>query len=206
MRTLAAQVREFKLAAGQHLAEKPSLPPDEVVDFCLGLIDEERRELEDAFGVCVPGGSVAEVADAICDLLYVMTGLGLAMGLPLPELMDEVQRANMAKFGPGSHKDPATGKQLKPPGWTPPDIEGVLTRSAAQQTEQAQETHVSDQPPFPVGPATVKRLSNGWVTAQDVYHELSFMDLNGDWTFYIDRIMEAAAQGKVRVVRTGEPG
>jgi hypothetical protein len=37
----------------------------------------------------------------------------------------EVHRANMAKVG--GPKSP-TGKQLKPPGWTPPDIFGELKR------------------------------------------------------------------------------
>lgn len=123
MKKLAEQVEEFMKAAGQPVGKKPGDIINRNVELGLALIREEFRELQDA----VFEGPLEAVADAIGDLLYVVTWNGLAWGFPLQELMDEIQRANMAKFGPGSYKD-ENGKVRKPPGWTPPDIKGVLAR------------------------------------------------------------------------------
>jgi predicted HAD superfamily Cof-like phosphohydrolase len=84
------------------------------------------------------------IADGIADLIYVAVGAALAYGIPLERVWAEVQRSNMAKFhrcsacdGAGCDacagtgfvavKD-AGGKVQKPPGWTPPDIAGVLQK------------------------------------------------------------------------------
>jgi len=68
---------------------------------------------------------LAEVADALLDLLYVTMGAGITWGFPMWQLMDEVQRANMAKVGPGSRRR-EDGKVLKPEGWQPPDLVKVM--------------------------------------------------------------------------------
>jgi predicted HAD superfamily Cof-like phosphohydrolase len=63
--------------------------------------------------------------DGLVDLLYVVIGTAVAAGVDLDPFWVEVQRANMAKAGgPVS----ASGKRLKPEGWTAPDIAGVLDR------------------------------------------------------------------------------
>ena len=66
------------------------------------------------------------VLDALCDLLYVIIGAAVTWGLPLPQAFDEVHRANMQKSTGEVRPD---GKRLKPPGFKPPDIAGVLTRA-----------------------------------------------------------------------------
>ncbi len=51
-------------------------------------------------------------------------------GVPLDAVFAEVHRTNMAKLnGDGEPIYRDDGKVLKPPGWTPPDIEGVLQRA-----------------------------------------------------------------------------
>lgn len=69
-----------------------------------------------------------EMIDALCDILYVTFGAAVAMGVDLDPFFAEVQRANMAKAGGPVRED---GKRLKPPGWTPPDIKGLLDRLRA---------------------------------------------------------------------------
>jgi predicted HAD superfamily Cof-like phosphohydrolase len=74
---------------------------------------------------------MVEVADGIIDSIYVLVGMGLELGLPLEALWNEVQRSNMAKAieqpdGTFKVMRRADGKVLKPEGWTPPDIAGVL--------------------------------------------------------------------------------
>lgn len=73
-----------------------------------------------------------EVADALADMSVVTIGSAVAWGVPLPEVWDEVHSSNMAKLGGPIRSD---GKQLKPPGWTPPDVAGVLQRVANECRE-----------------------------------------------------------------------
>jgi predicted HAD superfamily Cof-like phosphohydrolase len=69
---------------------------------------------------------MVEVADACGDIDYVVEGARLAFGINGKPIADEVQRTNMAKFGPGSWVRESDGKQMKPPGWEPPDIAKLL--------------------------------------------------------------------------------
>ena len=46
-------------------------------------------------------------------------------GIDIRPIWDEVHRTNMAKEGGGSRTD---GKIMKPAGWQPPDIAGLLAR------------------------------------------------------------------------------
>jgi predicted HAD superfamily Cof-like phosphohydrolase len=117
-------VRQFHRAAGVYTSEEPSLDvPTEVRELRLRLISEELEELRAA----LDADDLAAVADAIADLLYVAYGAALAFGIPIDEVFAEVHRANLAKLesigGPHERDD---GKVLKPDGWMPPDIEGVL--------------------------------------------------------------------------------
>lgn len=142
MKTLHNQVKEFILAGEQLPADSmnnPDIPDDKVTRLGVQLIDEEFHELRVAIGDARMSQEMSRselpidekielltnVADAIGDLLYVAAWNGLAWGLPMPAILDEIQRSNMAKFGEGSWKD-ETGKVRKPPGWTPPDIAGII--------------------------------------------------------------------------------
>ncbi len=64
--------------------------------------------------------------DAIVDLLVVTYGAACAMGLDLDPFWDEVYRANCDKAAGPLRAD---GKRLKPEGWRPPDVAGVLRRA-----------------------------------------------------------------------------
>jgi predicted HAD superfamily Cof-like phosphohydrolase len=66
-----------------------------------------------------------EMIDALCDVLYVTYGSFVEMGVNAEPFYDEVHRSNMAKVGGETRSD---GKRLKPPGWTKPDIKGLLTK------------------------------------------------------------------------------
>jgi predicted HAD superfamily Cof-like phosphohydrolase len=149
MRRLHEQVRDFMHEAGQAWSRIPDFPSVETIDLGLKLIGEEWEELQDAVAdVPVPVNTpippeekrkiMAAVADAIGDLLYVVTWNGLAWGFPMPEIMEEIQRANMAKFGPGSWKD-ETGKVRKPPDWQPPNIEQFMERTGPEFSAESQE-------------------------------------------------------------------
>jgi predicted HAD superfamily Cof-like phosphohydrolase len=52
----------------------------------------------------------------------------------LNEVFEEVHRSNMAKLVDGKPLKRADGKVIKPEGWTPPDIEGVIKKQHENNT------------------------------------------------------------------------
>lgn len=120
---MAADVSAFhrKFGCDKDNRTTPGNPRKGVGDLRFRLVQEEFGELAIAHG----DGDVAEVADALADLIYVAIGMALAYGIDLRPVWREVHRSNMAKSGGGTRED---GKILKPEGWTPPDIAGVLRR------------------------------------------------------------------------------
>lgn len=79
-----------------------------------------------------------EAIDGLCDVVVIAYGTAEAIGIDLEPFFDEVHRSNMAKKG----GPVVEGKLLKPPGWTPPDIAGVL-RDVKNIHEQVQQ-HFGD--------------------------------------------------------------
>lgn len=86
------------------------------------LIKEELNEMESAYF----NHDVVEFADAVADLLYVVYGMGDAVGLPVDKLFAEVHRSNMSKSGPEGPIYRADGKVLKGPQFSPPNIKDIL--------------------------------------------------------------------------------
>lgn len=69
--------------------------------------------------------SLVGAIDGLCDLLATVYGAAVTFGVDLAPFWEEVHRTNLAKAGGPKRAD---GKRLKPEGWEPPDIEGVLER------------------------------------------------------------------------------
>lgn len=64
-----------------------------LVKLRIDLIQEELDELKEA----CDQKDMVEVADALCDILYVTYGAGHAFGLDLDTMFNEVQESNMTK-------------------------------------------------------------------------------------------------------------
>jgi NTP pyrophosphatase (non-canonical NTP hydrolase) len=91
----------------------------------LKLMREELDETAEA----MLRKDMKETADGLADLMYVVLGTAVELGINMAPVFAEVHRSNMAKLG--ADGKPITrddGKTLKPDGWTPPDIEGVLLK------------------------------------------------------------------------------
>jgi len=150
--TIRDQVEAFCHAAGHPVREVPQTPPEDEIRLRTGLVVEEFFEFlqalypqfeEDANKKAVlfrvsealkymqPQPDLVAVADAMADLDYVVEGTRLAFGINGAPIAEEVQRSNMEKFGPGSWKR-EDGKQMKPPDWQAPDIEGELRKQGWQ--------------------------------------------------------------------------
>ncbi len=124
VRALRAAHRAWRLP----MPDEPTLDlPTEVREIRCALIEEEAAELRAA----LEASDIVEVADAIADLLYVVYGAAVTFGIPIDAVFAEVHRSNMTKLGPdGAPIYRADGKVLKGPDFEPPDILGILTRSA----------------------------------------------------------------------------
>lgn len=116
-------VKCFHLRFGAPISPRPTMLDTQARMRRLALIGEEYRELTEALGA----EDLVEAADAIADLLYVVYGTAVEMGLPADKLVSEVHRSNMTKLGEdGKPILRSDGKILKGPNYEPPDIRGVL--------------------------------------------------------------------------------
>ena len=126
MRGVLRDVAEFHRATDCPVMRQPVWPEDRI-DLRVELITEEmEKELFPA----IEERNMEGTADGIADSVYVLAGTMLEFGYPA-EVWDEVQQANMRKVDPetGKVRRREDGKILKPEGWTPPDIKGVLEES-----------------------------------------------------------------------------
>lgn len=89
------QVAEFHKTFKHPVLAKPQIPSKERCQLRVSLIAEELKELEQA----IKDNDLVEVADALCDIQYVLSGAVLEFGLgeKFVELFEEVQRSNMSK-------------------------------------------------------------------------------------------------------------
>lgn len=68
---------------------------------------------------------IVEVVDGCADISVVTIGTLVAFGIADRPIIEAVDAANLAKFGPGGHRR-ADGKWIKPPDWVAPDIAGLI--------------------------------------------------------------------------------
>ena len=89
------QVAEFHKTFNAPILDTPQIPSKERCELRVSLLQEELNELQDA----INDNDLVEIADALCDLQYVLSGAVLEFGLgeKFPALFNEVQRSNMSK-------------------------------------------------------------------------------------------------------------
>lgn len=89
------QVAEFHKTFQHPVLQEPTIPDEKRCKLRVSLIAEELKELEEA----IENNDLVEVADALCDIQYVLSGAILEFGLAdkFKALFDEVQRSNMSK-------------------------------------------------------------------------------------------------------------
>ena len=89
------QVAEFHQTFKHPILPQPQIPLPERSALRVSLLAEELKELEEA----IAEKDLVAVADALCDLQYVLSGAVLEFGLGerFRALFDEVQRSNMSK-------------------------------------------------------------------------------------------------------------
>ncbi len=70
--------------------------------------------------------NLIEMDVSIHQLMFGVAGVGYMLGLPLQAVWESVQSSNMAKLVGGIAIRRPDNKIMKPNGWAPPDIAGVL--------------------------------------------------------------------------------
>lgn len=96
----------------QHpILDTPQIPDSARCKLRVSLLAEELKELEEA----IANNDIVEVADALCDLQYVLSGAILEFGLKdkFADLFDEVQRSNMSKACVSVEEATATMERYK---------------------------------------------------------------------------------------------
>jgi len=89
------QVAEFHTTFQHPIQSAPIIPAIQRANLRVALLAEELKELQEA----IDNNDLVEVADALCDLQYVLAGaiLEFGMGQKFKGLFDEVHRSNMSK-------------------------------------------------------------------------------------------------------------
>lgn len=88
-------VADFHRTFKHPILNSPAIPDETRCRLRVALIAEELKELE----VAILEKDIVEVADALCDIQYVLSGAILEFGLgdKFKALFEEVQRSNMSK-------------------------------------------------------------------------------------------------------------
>lgn len=119
---------EFRTAFGLPINSNPALLSKKDTNLHLSLIMEEYAELEHA----LYEKNLVEIFDALVDLKYVITGMGVHMGLPMDEGWKEVHSSNMSKLdenGEPMYHDGTEGpegKVKKSPLYREPRLDVIL--------------------------------------------------------------------------------
>ncbi|SNT29363.1 Predicted phosphohydrolase, Cof family, HAD superfamily [Ekhidna lutea] len=89
------QVAEFHKTFRHPILSEPQIPSEDRCKLRVSLIAEELKELQEA----IEDKDMVEIADALCDIQYVLSGAILEFGLgdKFKTLFEEVQRSNMSK-------------------------------------------------------------------------------------------------------------
>jgi len=152
------QVAEFHQTFQHPIKENPAIPSPVRCELRVSLIAEELDELKQA----IEDKDMVEIADALCDIQYVLSGAVLEFGLgeQFVTLFNEVQRSNMSKSCATEEEAQATvdfyqrekntpcyykqvdgkylvfrtgdNKTLKSVNYSPADLKSILERDAVE--------------------------------------------------------------------------
>ncbi len=89
------KVAEFHKTFNAPILPTPAIPGADRTNLRISLLQEELNELKEA----IEQNDLVEIADALCDLQYVLSGAVLEFGLgeKFVSLFNEVHRSNMSK-------------------------------------------------------------------------------------------------------------
>jgi predicted HAD superfamily Cof-like phosphohydrolase len=116
-------VVKFQEAFGIKTPTQPKMLAKKRAALRQRLLEEEVKELRDA-------ENILEIADALCDIMYITIGTAHEYGLSdrFVMLFDEVHASNMTKFQDGKAIYREDGKIMKPESYRQPNLRPILER------------------------------------------------------------------------------
>lgn len=119
-----APITDMMRSFNQEVGHKVRLPAEDTRTLRRELLKEEYEEYLHA----EQEDDLVEIADALADMIVIISGTAAAYGIDLDEVLAEVHQSNMAKINPetGMVLRREDGKVLKPQGWEPPNVRRVL--------------------------------------------------------------------------------
>lgn len=126
------KVRAFHVGIGAKHPDSPTVPSADALSLREALIDEEYAEVKAAIEALrthaeATPADLTDLASELVDLLYVTYGALSALGVPTEDIFAAIHDANMLKLTGPKRED---GKQLKPEGWQPADVRGIISAAA----------------------------------------------------------------------------
>ena len=112
-------VQEFHQQFEIHVSPTPSIPDEPIQILRKRLIQEEFDELQEA----MQEKDLPSIAKELADLLYVVYGTAVSLGIDMEPVFQEVHRSNMSKVGGHKRED---GKWVKPPTYSPAQLDSLL--------------------------------------------------------------------------------
>ena len=110
--------------------ETPNLFPASPLITSWSGLEAEALVLQRRLGAiatAVHNNNIVGVNFSLSSLYFEVVDIAEAYGFPLDEALAEIHRSNMAKRGGEIRAD---GKQMKPAGWTAPDLEKIMLQHA----------------------------------------------------------------------------
>jgi predicted HAD superfamily Cof-like phosphohydrolase len=112
-------VQEFHEQFDIHVSPTPSVPDEPTKILRKRLIQEEFEELQEA----MDEKDLPSIAKELADLLYVVYGTAVSLGIDMEPIFKEVHRSNMSKVGGYKRED---GKWVKPSTYSPASLDKIL--------------------------------------------------------------------------------
>ncbi len=119
MNNAQRMVQEFHEQFDIYVAPKPSIPDEATQTLRRRLIQEEFEEFQEA----MQEKDLPAMAKELADLLYVVYGTAVSLGIDMEPVFAEVHRSNMSKVGGYKRED---GKWVKPPTYSPASLDKII--------------------------------------------------------------------------------
>ncbi len=125
-------VQEFHEQFDIHISTTPSVPGEATQILRNRLIQEEFEEFQEA----MQSKDLSAMAKELADLLYVVYGTAVSLGIDMEPVFKEVHRSNMSKVGGYKRED---GKWVKPPTYSPASLDIILEAQIVSQKKFLQQ-------------------------------------------------------------------
>lgn len=148
----SARLRDFHKACDLALDEYQ--PSRDLLQLRKRLIVEEAKEAGDEFSEALRIGRLKDdvrikLAKELADIIYVVVGAAVSLGIDIDQAFDAVHESNMSKLIDGKAVKDDGGKVVKGANYAPPDKELLALAAGASLDVESDEIWDTDPSAFP---------------------------------------------------------